>query len=104
MALAAVPFALLVWRFDYLNDDALINFRYSRNLARGLGLRFNADDAQPVEAYNLLWTLLMAIPERLGWNAPECSRLFTIASGLALITYVAATAQRTSDWARRASR
>lgn len=46
-------------------DDAFISFRYSFNLARGLGLVYNS--GQHVEGYtNLLWTLLGAIPIRLG--------------------------------------
>ena len=42
-------------------DDAFITFRYSRNLAEGLGPVFNAGEA--VEGYtNFLWMLLAAIP------------------------------------------
>ena len=68
--MALVPYAWLVARFDYLSDDAYINFAYAKNFADGLGLRFNPGDHQPVEAYNALWTVLMAIPEWLEWNTP----------------------------------
>jgi hypothetical protein len=45
-------------------DDAYISFRYAHNLAEGHGLVFNSGEY--VEGYtNLLWTLLMALPEAL---------------------------------------
>jgi hypothetical protein len=87
-ALALVPYAWLVARFDYLSDDAYINFTYAKHLAAGMGLRFNPGDHQPVEAYNALWTLLMSIPEWFGWNTPFVSKLCTVASGTLLLLYV----------------
>ncbi|MEZ4316065.1 MAG: hypothetical protein R3F61_01110 [Myxococcota bacterium] len=53
-------------RFAFLCDDAYIGFRYSRNLARGLGPVFNPADAAPVEGYsNLGWVLYGALFEGL---------------------------------------
>lgn len=61
-----------------VQDDAFISFRYSRNLANGDGLVFNAGER--VEGYtNFLWTWLMSIPERLGWSTPGVSIVVTIA-------------------------
>jgi arabinofuranosyltransferase len=88
LAVALLPYLWLVGRFNYLSDDAFINFRYAKNLADGWGLTFNPNDGPKVEGYNCLWTLLMAIPERLGWNTPLWSKVGTIASGLALLAYV----------------
>ncbi len=57
---------LLAWLvqtffFNYTVDDAFISFRYSQNLARGMGLVFNPGER--VEGYtNFLWTLWCAIP------------------------------------------
>jgi hypothetical protein len=46
-------------------DDAFISFRYSENLAAGLGLVFNPGER--VEGYtNFLWTVLMAVPAVFG--------------------------------------
>jgi len=67
VAVVALPLVLLA--FSPLNyrfvDDAYISFRYSRNLAHGLGLVFN--QGEYVEGFtNLLWTLMFTIPEWLG--------------------------------------
>src|SRR5580698_4569692 len=46
-------------------DDAYISFRYARNLARGLGLVYNA--GEHIEGYtNFFWTVLLAGGIRLG--------------------------------------
>ncbi|MCB9676027.1 MAG: hypothetical protein H6737_12970 [Alphaproteobacteria bacterium] len=58
--------AALVLRFAFLCDDAYISFRYSRNLARGLGLRYNPGEHVPVEGFsNLGWVLYGAVFEGL---------------------------------------
>ncbi len=55
-----------------LIDDAFISFRYAANLARGLGLVFNAGER--VEGYtNFLWTVLLAAAQRLGVGMPAAS-------------------------------
>jgi len=61
-----LPYAYLVWRFWFLNDDAYISFRYAKNLVQGHGLRFNLGDHVPVEGYsNFLWVLIAAVFEAL---------------------------------------
>ncbi len=61
--LLLVPYVWLVHRFWFLCDDAYITFRYSKNLARGHGVRFNLE-GPPVEGYsNFLWMLLTAALE-----------------------------------------
>lgn len=61
-----LPYAWLVWRFWFVNDDAYISFRYAKNLANGHGLRFNLGDHVPVEGYsNFLWVLIAAVFEAL---------------------------------------
>ena len=86
VALAAVPFALLVWRFDFLCDDAYISFRYARHLVEGRGLTFNPGESPPVEGFsNLMWVLWMALVSRLGAPMEVASRVSSFACGLALL-------------------
>ena len=59
----------LAWNFRFIEDDAFISYRYAQNLANGRGLVFNPGER--VEGYtNFLWTVIQAIPEKLGWNTP----------------------------------
>lgn len=66
--------AIGAWAVRFVQDDAFISFRYAKNLAEGRGLVFNPGER--VEGYtNFLWTVLMAIPEWLGWSTPLFSQL-----------------------------
>jgi len=89
-----LPYLALVWRFDFLSDDAFINFRYAKNLADGYGLRFNPGSGDAVEGYNCLWTLLCTLPELLSLNTPQWSKLGTLASAIALLWAVLDCARR----------
>ena len=81
-----VPLALLIWRFDFVCDDAFISFRYSKNLAAGLGLAFNPGVEPPVEGYtNLLWVLWCSIPERLGLDTGLWARASLAVCSTALL-------------------
>lgn len=72
------------WSVRFVQDDAFISFRYARNLAQGRGLVFNTGDR--VEGYtNFLWTLMMSVPERLGWSAPLASQLLGVLLVLATL-------------------
>ncbi|MBN1346183.1 MAG: hypothetical protein JXQ73_26075 [Phycisphaerae bacterium] len=83
---ALIPFTLLVYRFDWLVDDAFISFRYAKHLAQGHGLRFNVSERPPVEGYsNFLWVLVLASFERFGLPAPIVSRVISIACGVVLL-------------------
>jgi arabinofuranosyltransferase len=54
--LVAILHASSLW---YINDDCFVSFRYARNLVRGLGLVYNAEER--VEGFtNFLWTLIIA--------------------------------------------
>jgi hypothetical protein len=86
---AVVPYLLLVWRFDFVCDDAYISFRYAQHLAEGVGLRFNPGTHQPVEGYsNLLWVLFLTPFEALGLDVTLAARAGGTAAGLALIALV----------------
>ena len=94
LLLALLPYLALVWRFDFLSDDAFINFRYAKNLADGYGLRFNPGSGDAVEGYNCLWTVMCAVPELFGLNTPQLSKLGTLASAIVLLWSVLACARR----------
>lgn len=60
--LAWLPYALLVYHFAFLCDDAFISFRYASNWAEGLGLCYNPGTEPPVEGYsNFLWVAGCAV-------------------------------------------
>jgi arabinofuranosyltransferase len=90
LAIALVPYSLLVARFDFLCDDAYIAFRYARHLAQGAGLVFNVGESPPVEGYsNFLWVAWLALFERLGIDVGVVARATSILCGVALIFLVA---------------
>ncbi len=73
------------WLGRFVQDDAFITYRFSRNMARGDGLVFNPGER--VEGYtNFLWTVVHALPERYGWSTPAFSQI------LGIVTMVAALA------------
>lgn len=58
--------AVLAWLNRFIQDDAFISLRYAENLVAGNGLVWNAG-GERVEGYtNFLWTLILAVPLRLG--------------------------------------
>lgn len=63
---------LMAWSNRFIQDTAFISFQYARNLAEGRGLVWN--QSERVEGYtNSLWTVLMAVPIKLGWSPIEFS-------------------------------
>lgn len=79
--------AVVAWAFRFVQDDAFITYRYARNLARGEGLVLNP--GEKVEGYtNFAWTVIQAIPERLGWSTPLFSQLLGIAMMVACVFVV----------------
>lgn len=59
LVLALLLLAML-WARDFTVDDALISVRYARNVARGLGWRFNPADAPSDGVTPLPWPLVLA--------------------------------------------
>jgi hypothetical protein len=93
LTLGCVALFAAGWAFSPATvDDAYISFRYAKNLADGLGLVFNPGER--VEGYtNLLWTLLLSLPIRLGLD-PELSAralgwLSTVAAAWVLWSHLA---------------
>ena len=82
-----------VWRFDWVCDDAFITFRYARNLAEGHGLTYNPPER--VEGYsNFLWTVWLALFERVGVEVTLAARASSIACGLGVLGLVARLGRR----------
>ncbi|HZF13046.1 MAG TPA: hypothetical protein VFE33_30010 [Thermoanaerobaculia bacterium] len=80
----ALAYAALQGR--YAIDDAYISFRYAQNLARGLGLVFNAGER--VEGYtNFGWVMLLALASRLGLDLPLVSRLANLLLAAGLVAF-----------------
>lgn len=72
---------LLVYQFNFTQDDAFITFRYAANYLDGHGLVYNVGER--VEGYtNFLWTILMILGGRLGldyiWFSKVLGTLFGV--------------------------
>jgi len=80
----ALSYAALQGRWAI--DDAYISFRYAANLARGLGLVWNAGER--VEGYtNFGWVMLLALASRLGLDLPRVSRLANLFLAAGLVAF-----------------
>jgi hypothetical protein len=78
---------------DFLSDDAFITFRYSRNLANGLGLVFNPGER--VEGYtNFLLVLILAGLHSLGSDLVVAGRIVSALSGGAMVVLTALLVRR----------
>jgi arabinofuranosyltransferase len=92
---AWIPYALLVYRFRWVCDDAFISFRYARNLAMGNGLRYNLGDHVPVEGYsNFLWVIICSVFEYLKADITIWPLLLSFGCGSILLYLVYITLQR----------
>lgn len=84
LAMALLSHFLLVYHFDFTQDDALITFRYAANYLDGQGLVYNIGER--VEGYtNFLWTILMILGGRLGLDFIKFSQVLGVACGLGTI-------------------
>ena len=70
LGITAISIGVGLWRAiarAWVCDDSFISFRYAENLVSGHGLVYNVGER--VEGYsNLLWTLLVALWMRLGFD------------------------------------
>ena len=90
LAAALGLFLALVWRFDFLCDDAYITFRFARNLAAGRGLVFNPGVDPPVEGYSeFAWALVLAGGLKLGLSPMLLSRALSVAAGVGTLLLTA---------------
>jgi hypothetical protein len=87
--IAFVPWAFLVWKFNWLTDDSFISFRYAKNLAAGFGLRYNIGTQPPVEGFsNFLWNVWLAFFEYFNMDVTVWSRVTSICCSGLLLIYV----------------
>jgi len=77
-----LPLAVLAFSSENrIIDDAYISYRYAHNLIEGQGLVFNTGEY--VEGFtNLLWTLMMTVPEALGLPLHLFAAFLGVAFGL----------------------
>jgi len=88
-----VAAAVVAFLTRWTQDDSHISLRYARNLAEGNGLVYNP--GEQVEGYtNFLWTVLMAVPIRLGIDPVMFGHLIGIACMVATMLAVVAVATR----------
>ena len=86
----------LAARLWFVCDDAYITFRYARNLANGMGLRFNPTESPPVEGYsNFLWVVVCAVFEALGLHPAQFAPALSHITAACLIILVYRTARIT---------
>jgi len=84
--------AWLAWLNRFMQDDAYIFLRYARNLASGHGLVWNVGER--VEGYtSFLYTVLMAVPYRVGVDAVAAGSVVGIAFFVGSLLAVFATAR-----------
>lgn len=96
--LALVPFALLVWKFNWLTDDAFISFRYAKHFVEGHGLRYNLGPHTPVEGYsNFLWNVWLGVLHFIHLDMEVWSRLCSVLGGAALLAFATRFAARSFD-------
>ena len=95
-AVAALAlYCALVGRFEWLCDDAFISFRYAKNWAHGLGLRFNPGPQPPVEGYsNFLWVALGTLVELAGGRQTAWMPVFSAVAGAGLLVALAVASRR----------
>lgn len=86
LATAAIPQIRLFDRV--LQDDAYISFTYSRNMAEGHGLVYNAGEA-PVEGYtNFLWTFLVGVGMWAGFNPAHVAQVMSMLASFGAVLLV----------------
>ncbi len=89
LGLAWLVHAALVGRFWFVTDDAYISFRYARNWASGLGLRYNVGEHVPVEGFsNFAWVALASLVDLSGADTVRVMPLLSAACGTALLLLV----------------
>lgn len=94
LLLPALFCAVNMWRVRrFTIDDAYISYRYARNLARGLGLVYNAGER--IEGYtNFLWTLLLAGGIRAGLDPDIVAKILGALSAFGALGFTYLLAER----------
>lgn len=81
---ALVAFAVICWRFLFVQDDAYISYRFVANALSGHGLVYNA--GEQIEGFtNFGWVILLLLAGELGADLPLTSALIGFLCGLGII-------------------
>ena len=73
-------------RFEFVQDDSFITFRYVKNFIDGHGLVFNIGER--VEGYTtFLWTIMLAIPGKLGFELINLSQVLGVLFGIGTLYF-----------------
>jgi len=84
LAVGAVAHLLLIYYFNFTQDDAFISFRYAANFLNDHGLVYNVGER--VEGYtNFLWTILMILGRLSGIDFVIFSKVVGTLCGLGTI-------------------
>ncbi len=79
-----ILFLILVYHYNFTQDDTFISFRYVENYVNGHGLVFNTGER--IEGYtNFLWTIILVIGRIFGLNLILFSKFLGITCGLGTI-------------------
>ncbi len=93
LAFGAVAHVMLIYHFNFTQDDAFISFRYAANYLNDHGLVYNVGER--VEGYtNFLWTILMILGRLAGIDFVIFSRVFGTVCGLGTIALTFRLGQR----------
>ena len=94
LLLPVVFVGINMWRVrSFTIDDAYISYRYARNLARGLGLVYNAGER--IEGYtNFLWTVLLAGAIRVGLDPDVTAKILGALSAFGALGFTYLLAER----------
>ncbi len=94
LLLPVVLVGINMWRVrSFTIDDAYISYRYARNLARGLGLVYNAGER--IEGYtNFLWTVLLAGAIRVGLDPDVTAKILGALSAFGALGFTYLLAER----------
>ena len=80
---SACCFTAFAYYFWFICDDAFISFRYSENLANGLGLIYNYNENPPIEGYsNFIWVILAALLSWIKLDITQIMPVFSILAGI----------------------
>lgn len=89
LIILSIIFIYHIESFKFVQDDSFITFRYIKNFIAGNGLVFNIGER--VEGYTtFLWTILLALPAKLGFDIITTSQYLGVFFGIAtlFITYL----------------
>ena len=88
-AIAIIVFVLLCGEYMYFTiDDSFITYRYSDNMASGFPFSFNYNDVPEFGFTSYLYTIIVALGIKLGFDPIIFSKAVTIFSSISIMFLV----------------